>query len=577
MPFSTDTLFEEVKSYYDIVSFVSQFVKLKKVGRNYVGLCPFHSEKTPSFTVSPEKQIFKCFGCGASGDVITFYMKFKGLDFRSALLELAEKAGIKVEFSKSGSTKKLRELVELNFRIAKIYQNFLYHHSQGERAREYLKKRGLSEETWQTFYLGYAPPEGRVLASLLRASKVDMDLAVETGLLKREEDGSFTDLFRDRLIFPIFNESGECVGFGGRVLKPDVEPKYLNSPESKIFKKSEVLYGLFQSKESIRKTGKVYLVEGYFDYLTLWDKGIKNVVATCGTALTETHVKKILKYSEEIIILLDGDRAGRKASVRAIGLFVKENKLPQVVQLPEGEDPDSFLRDASISSSEDIQERLQKMTVPPLMFCYQFFREEYGSNLNRIFQEMIGLCRGVEDPLLKRAISRELAFLFDVPESDVIRALRGEIPKSTFDIQNLEKRGSPDEDFLKAICQFLVHNLDYVSRLVLESDLEEYLEGLEEGPYHCFLKKILEFRPEDETKLFSIPDPEFQEILSDLLFSPPFEDREETFEQIKRCITIMKKKRELKKLVENVKVIERCGKREEIEKLLFKLRGTLSC
>ncbi len=582
MSVSINNLFEEVKSHYDVVSFISQFVKLKKVGRNYVGLCPFHSEKTPSFTVSPEKQIFKCFGCGASGDVITFYMKLKGIDFKSALIELAERAGIKVEFSQSSVQKKNREILELNFRVAKIYQNFLFNHVQGERARAHLKERGLSEETWQTFFLGYAPPEGRVLAGLLRASKVDMDLALETGLLKKEEDGSFTDLFRDRIIFPIFNERGECIGFGGRALKSDVEPKYLNSPESKVFKKSEVLYGLFHSKDYIRKSRQVYLVEGYFDYLALWERGVRNVVATCGTALTEAHVKKILNFSDDVIVLFDGDKAGRKATVRAIGLFLKENKLPQVVQLPEGEDPDSYVRKISSEPPEEPYEVLIKNTISPLVFCYQYFKEEYRGNLGRVFQDMVDLCRGISDPLLERAICRELAFFFDISESDVRRVLRKETQRTTQDVQGFQDfqtlgfRGGPDEDFLKAICQFLIQNPNYIPKLEAETEIKDYLESLEEGPYFDFLKKLLYFKPTEETQLFAIPDPQFQEILGDLFFSPPFENKEETFEQIKRCISIMKKRRALKKLAEIIRHVEKCGNREEIEKLLFKLRGTLS-
>ncbi len=239
-----ENLFEEIKNHYDLIDLVSQFVKLKKVGKNYVGLCPFHEEKTPSFTVSPEKQIFKCFGCGSSGDVVTFYMKLKGLDFKSALVELAERAGIKVDIQVLGEKKKEKDLLEVNFKVVKIYQTYLWNTSLGEKVRFYLQKRGISEKVAKEFFLGYAPGEGRVLASLLRAQKVDLDLAVVAGVLKKERDGSYTDVFRDRLILPIFNERGECVGFGGRALSPELEPKYLNSSESQIFKKSEILYGL---------------------------------------------------------------------------------------------------------------------------------------------------------------------------------------------------------------------------------------------------------------------------------------------------------------------------------------------
>jgi len=201
---SFEELFEQVKEHYDIVEVVSSYVKLKKVGRNYVGLCPFHSEKTPSFTVSPEKQIFKCFGCGAGGDVITFYMKIKGLSFKEALLELAEKAGIEVDLKEVRKKRTDKSLIEINYRVAKYYHHLLFTHSEAEPAREYLQRRGLKEETIKKFMIGFAPGEGRVLAGYLRASLEDMKKVETLGLIKKGTDGSYLDLFRDRVIFPIF-------------------------------------------------------------------------------------------------------------------------------------------------------------------------------------------------------------------------------------------------------------------------------------------------------------------------------------------------------------------------------------
>lgn len=576
MPMSFEDLFEEIKRQYDILNLVSQYVKLKRVGKNYVGLCPFHAEKTPSFTVNPEKQIFKCFGCGASGDVISFYMKIKGLDFRSALLELAERAGLEIKTLPFKEKKRERELVELNFKVAKIYQNFLHTHPLGDKAREYLKKRGLSEETWENFFLGYAPPEGRVLAGLLRASQFDMEQAIEAGLLKKMDDGSYLDLFRDRLVIPILNEKGECVGFAGRALSPDVEPKYLNSPETRLFKKSEILYGLFQSKEFIKKERSLYLVEGYFDYLSLWERGIKNVVATCGTALTERHVQKICSYAEDIYLFFDGDKAGKKAALRAISLFSKKNRLPQVINLPSEEDPDSFVQKFTKEQSEQLKEKLKELTLSAPAFAYYTLKHEFPSHPSKVFQELVELFSEIDDPLLEQEVCRELAFYLELPEGDIRRSLRKNKKSQPIqDKTSLMEEIKKEEGFLKIIAQYLVSYPEEIPSLE-EVGLRELLENFEEGPYQRFLLQLLELKPKEESQILSIPSPDFQELLSDLLFSPPFEDKKEVQEQIKRFILLERKKREMKKMAESIKFFEKMGKREEIERILFNMKKAMT-
>jgi len=564
-------LFEEVKSRLDIVSFISQFVKLKKVGRNYVGLCPFHSERTPSFTVSPEKQIFKCFGCGVSGDVITFYMKYKGLEFKEALLELAERVGIKIDKRYFTEKKVEKDLVELNYKVAKFYQNFLWNHPQGERARAYLKERGLSEETARSFYLGYAPIEGRVLAGYLRSVLDQPEKALLLGLLKKGEDGSFLDLFRDRLMFPIFNEKGECVGFGGRALSPEAEPKYLNSPETKIFKKGEILYGLFQSKDYIKKEASVFIVEGYFDLLTLWDRGIKNVVATCGTALTREHVQKLKPLVEEWYILYDGDEAGKKAALRALSLILKEGSLPKVCLLPEGEDPDSFAR--KFNNPAELITTLKALSLDGIKFLWKYYEEEYYRSPRKVFNEICELLKGIEDPFILRTVTKDLAFYFHLPEHEIEKRIRGDV----CEIQELcpKEEINREDCYMRIIAQYLVnYPEDYP--LLEKAGLKSLLEEPKDRPYHLFLKKYMELRKQGIFSLYEIPDPFIQEIVSDLLFAPPFEDKESVLRDILRFIRFEVKSRELKKIVENLKELEKSGKKEEIEGYLFLLKKNLN-
>lgn len=569
-------LFEKIKEIYDLVEVVSNYVRLKRVGKNFVGLCPFHSEKTPSFVVSPEKQIFKCFGCGESGDVVTFYMKIKGLSFKEAILELAEKAGIYVEEKIFLEKRKENELVSLAYKVAKFYHHLLFFHPGAKEGREYLLERGLSEETIKHFLLGFAPQEGRVLTSYLRTSKEEFKHAEELGLIKQVQDGSFVDLFKFRIIFPVFNSKGECVGFGGRALVKEDEPKYLNTPESKIYKKSEILYGFYQAKEYIKKEKTCFLVEGYFDFLSFWEAGIRNTVATCGTALTPNHVKILKGLSEEILVCYDGDEAGKKATVRAVSLFVKEGILPKCVVLPEGEDPDSFVQKIKMNSSE-IKEKIKDLTQDGISFVASFFQDKFKQNPSKAYQELIEVFQGIEDPVLKKKIARELSFKLDLSETEILKSLsKKEISrKPAILISSSEKNSAePREDScLRMIAQYLV-NYPQDLEILEESGLSKYLEVCV-SKYAVFLKKLIESLKKGLGELSCVSDPEFQSILSDLLFSPPFESREEVLKDIKSFLQKSLIKLELKKLAESIKNLENIGAKEEKNQYLCLLKSTL--
>ncbi len=572
---SFEELFEEVKDFYDIVEVVSSYVKLKKVGRNYVGLCPFHSEKTPSFTVSPEKQIFKCFGCGAGGDVITFYMKIKGLSFKEALFELAEKAGIEVDPKEFKKRKIDKSLVEINYKVAKYYHHLLFSHSEAERARQYLQNRGLSEDTIKKFMIGFAPSEGRVLAGYLRASLENIQKVDELGIVKKSTDGSYLDLFRERIIFPIFNLKGECVGFGGRALSPEVEPKYLNTPDSPVYKKSEVLYGLFQAKDFIKKENKAYLVEGYFDFLSLWEKGIKNITATCGTALTERHVKVLKKFSENWTILYDGDQAGKKAAVRAISLFLKDGLLPKCIVLPSEEDPDSFAR--KFASPEILKEELGKREKSAIEFVINFYEPIFSESPLKAYREVLEVFSVVEDPFLKREIVKELSFALDIPEDEIRRGFlqlkRGEKQKIKASSLEGDQKGR-EEESLKIIAQFIYNHPEYLEKLEKNGLID--LLKLKESCYSNFVQLLIQKIKEGKLDLQYLPDPQFQEFLSELVFSPPFENPEEVFLHLKNYIRNNLKRLEVKKILENLKFFEKLGKKEEVERCLLLLKNSLS-
>ncbi|MHB8137136.1 MAG: DNA primase [Smithellaceae bacterium] len=342
-----DSKIEEIKSRVDIVELASDYLTLKKAGRNYLGLCPFHQEKTPSFTVNREKQIFYCFGCGEGGNVITLLMKIANKSFPEAIKHLAEKTGVVLPvrvFGREGQEKDSLhdEIIRLNLRAAQQFARNLSSPA-GKSARDYLQKRSVTEETVKQFRLGYVPDAWRSLADDIEGSGLSLELAEKAGLVVAGKEGSFYDRFRGRLIFPIENIFGEIIAFGGRILG-EGEPKYLNSPESPVYTKGKNLYGLYKAKEAIRQSGFCLIVEGYFDAISLWNAGVRNVVATLGTALTRDHLDLLRRYTQNVVALFDPDAAGRKALDRSLELFLGANMHARALILPGGCDPDDFIK-----------------------------------------------------------------------------------------------------------------------------------------------------------------------------------------------------------------------------------------
>ncbi len=345
-----DGTIEEVRRRADIVSLIGEYVALKKTGKNYTGLCPFHQEKTPSFNISPEKQIFHCFGCGEHGDVFSFFMKMDGLTFPEAIRQLAGKYGVVIPERTLGRDEKERytlkeQIVKVNGLAVEFFTKTL-RSQKGEKAREYLKKRDVGQSAVEQFRIGLAPEGWQGLLDFLERKGVHATIAAQAGLaIPRSGEGNrgYYDRFRDRIIIPIADTEGRVVAFGGRVMDAG-EPKYLNSPESPVYTKGNNLFGLFDAREAIRSKGFAVLVEGYFDLIGLWVSGVKNVVATLGTALTRSQVELLGRYTKRVAAVFDPDEAGRKALARSMELFLAGNIEAMAVILPDGYDPDSFVR-----------------------------------------------------------------------------------------------------------------------------------------------------------------------------------------------------------------------------------------
>jgi len=381
----------------DIVEVIDRYVKLKRAGANYTACCPFHSEKSPSFTVSPTKQFYHCFGCGAHGTVVGFLMEYGGMGFVEAVKDLAQGVGMKVPDEQRSDNERRRAeqgetLHEILLRAAQHYRNQLKNAPQ---AIAYLKKRGLSGDIAKRFGIGYAPDEWQNLAAAF--TDYDGPMLASAGLVKQKEDGKRYDVFRGRIMFPIVDVRGNVIGFGGRVIG-DGEPKYLNSPETPVFEKGRELYGLYQGRRAIRDAGRAVVVEGYMDVVALAQSGVEYAVATLGTATTPLHVQKLLRQTDEIVFCFDGDNAGRRAAWRALEnslALLADGKQLKFLFLPEGEDPDTYVRQHGKSAFETL---LEKGAVP----LSRFLINELTGRVDMSTAEGRAKCVHEAKPLLKQ-------------------------------------------------------------------------------------------------------------------------------------------------------------------------------
>lgn len=340
---------EHVRSHSDIVSVINDYVTLKRKGKNYWGICPFHGEKTPSFSVNPDKQFFYCFGCGAGGNVFSFVSKKEGLSFAEAVKKLALQAGIPIPEADKTPEERQREQERSELLAVLKYATALFHSSlmrsaAAENARQYLKSRGILQQSIDKFQLGYAPAEWDALFKQLQRKGFSPQIIEKTGLcLARTKGTGYYDRFRSRIMFPIHNAQGTVVGFGGRVLD-DAQPKYLNSPETTLFNKRHQLYGLYFAGPTIKNTGRAVVVEGYMDVITAHQQGVGDVVASLGTAFTSEQAKLLLKHTYEVYIAYDADTAGQSATLRGLGILSGLGANVRVLSVPEGKDPDEFIR-----------------------------------------------------------------------------------------------------------------------------------------------------------------------------------------------------------------------------------------
>jgi DNA primase len=468
----SDRQIEEIRNSSDIVEIISDFVDLKKSGRNYKGLCPFHKEKSPSFMVNPEKQIYHCFGCGSGGDVISFVSNYQKVNFVEALQYLAEKARIPLSAAAKGTgASKTGKLYEVTKVAADVYRNALWTGNIGGIAQDYLQKRGINREMSDTFHLGYAPESWDFLLKQVSAKKEYANLLPDCGLfVERELTGGYYDRFRNRLVFPILDLSGRIVGFGGRVLDQG-EPKYINSPETPVYRKSSVLYGLYQARSTLREKGEGILVEGYMDCIALHQYGITNALASSGTAFTERQAKLLARFCRRVYLVFDGDEAGMNAAMRSGPFFLQEGLETRIVILPETHDPDSFIRAHGTEEFRHVLQSSSDIVDHHLLLIAEDFHGATFYEQSRMLEPLLELVLKIPDEFVKREyikkISRTLGT--DLPSHDRLRGRRrrrAPSPDEESCTSDSQKEGGVEYEMMRIMLQkpeTIARILEYIS------------------------------------------------------------------------------------------------------------------
>ncbi len=524
---SREAIVSRVKEQADIVQIIGECVELKQSGVRFLGLCPFHGEKTPSFSIHAGQQFYHCFGCGESGDVFSFMMKYHNLDFPEALKELAGRYKIELpERRRSKEERALEEKRDLLFRVnkkcAQIYSHYLETAKGAEAGRVYLHERGVAPEIVKKFVLGYAPSVEAEGWSYLsgQLNREETAIAVEGGLLAPKKNGGTYDRFRDRVVFPLFDISGRVCGFGGRIVG-DGQPKYLNSPESIVFNKSRLLLGLYHLKDSIRKKKRAILVEGNFDLVSLVAHGCDNVAAPLGTALTREQLRLLKRFTTEVTLLFDGDEAGEKAAVRAVPHFLAEQVVGHIALLPSGHDPDTYIRENGL---EQLNKLLNKAESLPEFVLGSLMRR-HGLTLDgksKIVEALIPLVKAAVSPLQRSMVISHFAERLNLPV-DHFQSLSG--PSSApgpegalHEKMSKTVRSEPLSIAQKQLVEFMVLHPRYFSRLE-ENGLRGSLEGGVGEVLFLQLREMVEsdteFEPEE--LLTTLPEGQERKLVADLL------------------------------------------------------------
>jgi DNA primase len=522
-----DTAKEEIRLRADIAAVIGRHVKLKQSGQTLKGLCPFHKEKTPSFHVNPSRGFFHCFGCGKGGDIFRFVQEIEGVGFPEALAMLAAETGVTLKKAREQPAAdgtavpslSKTEMVGINAMAAGYYYGQIRSHPE---AVEYFKSRGLTAETVRDFKLGYAPPGWSSLISFAEGKGVPVDALVACGCAVRKEDGAVYDRFRERVIFPLVDLSGRVIGFAGRGLDKDATPKYLNSPETALYRKKEFLYGLNSTRQYIKDEKTILVVEGYMDFLTLFQAGIRNVVATSGTAMTSEHANIMKRFAPRAILVFDGDEAGQAAAQRGVHTLAPFDLDVSILVLPPDEDPDSFVK----KSGPDAFRTLIAGAVPANGFVIDKAVAEHGGRTPRgkkaVIEALAPLVVLMNNEEAQRQFKRKISERLNIDEKSVYKYLpdeKGENRKKIFSLTEEELYLSSKEGrFLHLL--FTQPSLIAEARQYIVADT--LTDGIS-GDIYSLMLEIYDRQGSFDGILDRTSDAEIQRLISSMLVKPALE------------------------------------------------------
>ena len=534
---------EDIKARLSIVDVVERYVSLKRTGRNYTGLCPFHDDKNPSMHVNEERGFFHCFSCGAGGDVFGFVMKYNSIDFMDAARELAQRAGVTLPSSsrraenRGEDSARKKRFLEINSLVCSLYRERLRSGKGSESARKYVESRGIDARTVEEFGLGFAPDGWDTVVRFAGEKKIGISELEKLGLVAARKDSKgHYDWFRNRIIFPIYGMDGQVLGFGGRALDEDggKNPKYMNSSESPVFSKKNVFYGLYNSRSEIRKKRQAVLVEGYMDFIKLYSSGVRNVVATLGTAFTRDHATVLRRFCEEVVIVYDGDAAGISSAVRAGEILLEREVSSKICRIPDGLDPDDYVERHGAGGFLELLDTAAGVCDFIIDDTFSKYREKKMSSgeSTRFLAELVSKTK---DPIERsRALSR-ITGVFGIRESELLSLARvsgaGKNRGSLAPSPKVSGGDAVERMILKILLRF--------PGLVDVAEAEKIGDYFENGNLKVILTRIGEVGFNDASSLISsFEDVDTQELLSELIFSSDDLADEKTSEKILGdCVT----------------------------------------
>ena len=539
----TEHSIEKVRLQSDIIQTISDYMELKKRGHNFFGLCPFHNEKTASFSVSEDKQIYKCFGCGAGGGVFNFIMDIEKVDFPESIEILAKKNGIEIEYEKGSSqySKSLSsEILSIHDLTNDVYQKNITSNSN---IKEYLERRGLQSSTISEFQIGYSQKSYDQVLKIMQKESFSSKSMKQSGLFVETKKG-YIDRFRERVMFPIHNHTGNVAGFGGRALNPDEKAKYMNSPETPIYIKSKLLYGLWKTKQNIVSQKNVIIVEGYMDFLKLYQSGIDNVVAVSGTAFTDQHAVQIKRLCNNVFLLYDGDEAGKKAAIRAGYISLKFGLEAHIVEIPDGIDPDDWI---SQSNVDDVKNKIYNgIDVIDFHFNYESDLVKTDAGKTKFINDCLIALHSIEDPIYKELQIKKISEITNISQESIFSRFRDlsnrkksyykepEKTEKTIDIKN--KNIKLENDLIK-----LCFSKDHEPRLLIFKEFKsDWLN--DSNNKNIFNKVFIHLNSEHEVDsgfvIDSLEDKDCKNHLSTLLFE--IDNTNLNIKMAKECINRLK-------------------------------------